>query len=976
MQFPPLMNLFQPASHVAWLALAVFSQPLQEAHAQAPKPNVVLILADDLGYGDVGAYGATDILTPSIDRLASEGVKLNSFYVSPSCGITRAMLLTGSYAPRISLNRNHTPSAITGIHDNEVTLGDLFRSAGYATGIFGKWHLGDQYQYRPLRHGFDEFYGVPYSNNMWPFHPRTAVSTNEDPRLTAARARAELTGYASSNSPFPPGEGFPNLPLYDGDTIVEFNTDQTAFGSLFFDKAIDFIERHRAEPFFAYIPLTAPHVPLHPSAAFLGTSGRDLYGDTVQELDYGVGRVLARLAELGIDQQTLVIFLSDNGPWLEYGIDGGSAGPLRGGKETEFEGGIRVPALVRWPGGLSGGRVIAEPLTGADILPTLAGLIGAAIPTDRVIDGTNAWQLLTGNVPSLSRQAIFSFSEGDFADINLGVVRSGNWKLHVSTTGTTVTPVALFNLASDLGETTDVKGSQPAIVSTLLALGSSIVNNIAANQRPLGYVTLNGEPFSETAGAGNLIAFEAEDYHLREARGGQNWQPVSLRHSSFDLSLQALPNSGTNRTANYETNSPHLAYRIIPEQAARYYVWVRARGASGDDDSLHIGLDGQPVSSGLYLTNFGSLWTWSSTRSGGQRAYVDIPGLGEHRLDVWMREDGIVIDKIVLTTDPAFEPEGKGLVESQQSTDALAVPATANDDGPYPVVEGGSVAAGLNVLSNDTDPRGDPLTAVLVSPPANAAQFVLRPDGTFTYVHDGSETSFDVFVYTANDVDGVSNAANVFISVANSNDAPTLTLLGAAQLELGVGDAFNDPGATASDEEDGDLTGAIVVGGDSVDTSAPGTFTVTYDVTDSGGASAPRLVRQVSVVDQHPPVITLIGAATVSVTRGTAYNDPGATALDPEEGDISARIVVGGDVIDVNTIGTYVITYDVTDSAGNAARQVTRTVRVVSTPPPPPPPSGGGGGSFGWFELLGLAFGLGTAGRIRLRNRSRSRSAT
>ena len=837
------------------------SQPLlvmlllcsQAALPQAQPPNVILILADDLGYGDLGAYGATDILTPNIDRLASEGVKLDSFYVSPTCGITRAMLMTGSYASRASLNRNHTPSAPTGINTNEVTLGDLFRSAGYATGLFGKWHLGDHFEFLPQRHGFDEFYGVPYSNNMWPFHPLTAVSANEDPRLTAARARAALTGYANSNSPFPPGEGFPNLPLYDGDRIVGFNTDQSTFGSLFFDKAIDFIDRHRSEPFFAYIPLTAPHVPLHPSAAFVGTSARDLYGDTVQEMDYGVGRLFSKLVELGIDDRTLVIFLSDNGPWLEYGIDGGSNGPLSGGKETQFEGGIRVPALLRWPGQLSGGRVIGVPLSGVDILPTLAAVIGAAVPTDRVIDGVNAWDLLQGSVTSLSRQAVFSFSEDDFPDIELGAIRSGDWKLHVTTTGATVTPVALYNLATDIAETTDVRASQPAVVSSLVALGNAIVANIAANQRPLGSVTLTGEPFAEKAGTGDLIAIEAEDYHLRQARGGQDWQPVSLRHSSFDVSMQALPNSGTNRTTNYETNSPHLAYRIIPEEGARYYVWVRARGATSSDDSLHIGLDGQPVASGQFVSNLTSLWSWTSTRDNGQRAYVDIPGLGEHTLDVWMREDGVILDKIVLTTDPSFVPKGKGPVESLQSSQGLAVPPTANDDGPYPVSEGGTIAGEFNVLANDTDPRGDAMTAVLDTAPMYASSFQLHPDGTFDYVHDGSETAADFFVYTAQDVDGTSNIARVFISISNTNDIPVITLNGPATVSVTRGSVYAEQGATASDEEDGDLTGAIVIGGDAVNTGQAGTYVVTYDVIDNDGAAAVPVTRTVTVSPPPPP---------------------------------------------------------------------------------------------------------------------------
>ncbi|MDH3441667.1 MAG: sulfatase-like hydrolase/transferase, partial [Gammaproteobacteria bacterium] len=692
---------------MTFLLVPAVALPVAPTLAQPATPNVVIIFADDLGYGDLGSFGANDIFTPNIDQLASEGVRFTRFYAAPSCTPSRAMLMTGSYFPRLSTSRNFTPSAAMGIHEDELTLGEIFKDAGYATGTFGKWHLGDHYQFLPGRHGFDEFYGIPYSNNMWPFHPRTAASAGEDPRLTAARSRAEQTGYAGSGSSFPVGEGYPNLPLYDDDTIVEFNSDQTDFGLDFFNEAIDFIERHQSGPFFVYIPVSAPHVPLHPSAAFVATSGRDLYGDTVQEMDAGVGLVLSKLTELGIDNQTLVIFLSDNGPWLEYGIDGGSAGPLRGGKEGQFEGGIRVPALMRWPGQLTAGRVISEPVQVADILPTLAGLAGA-VPPASGIDGSDIWDLLTGVVSSLTRQSIFSFKEQDFSDIDLGAVISRTWKLHVNTNGSTVNATALFNLANDPGETTDVKSSNPGVVSSLVAQGEGIIADIAASQRPPGVVARNGEPFSEKSGVGDLIAIEAENYHLREARGGQNWQSVSLRHSSFEASLQALPNSGTTRSTNYETSSPHLVYRFVAEQPARYYVWIRARGASNSDDSLHVGLDGIPVESGRALTNIASTWSWTSTRDNAERAYVDITAMNEYELDIWMREDGVVIDKILLTTDATFRPYGKGPVESLQTYAGLALPPVAVDDGPYAVPEGGSISGNPNVLSNDIDLRGDP----------------------------------------------------------------------------------------------------------------------------------------------------------------------------------------------------------------------------------------------------------------------------
>jgi arylsulfatase A-like enzyme len=903
------------------------------AVAQQPS-NIILIVADDLGYGDIGAFGATDILTPSIDRLAAEGVKLSAFYTSPSCSLSRSMLMTGSYAPRLSGGRNYTPSSAVGIHADEITLAEMLRGVGFATGIFGKWHLGDHYQFRPQRHGFDEFYGIPYSNDMWPFHPLEAPTANEDPRLVAARARAELTGYAGQGSYFPLGEGFPNLPLYDGDTLVEFNSQQTDFGSAFIDRALQFIENHRNDSFFAYIPLTASHVPLHPSAAFLGSSARDLYGDTVQEMDDGVGRVLAKLSELGIDNNTLVIFLSDNGPWLEYGIDGGSAGPLRGGKESQLEGGIRVPALLRWPDGLGAGATVDEPVSLIDIWPTLAGLTGVALPSDRTIDGVDAWPVVSGQASGPLRTAIFGFDEADFTTVDLGAIRSGKWKLHVRTNGRTVTPLSLYDLDADIGETTNRLNDEPAVVAQLVTLGEQIVNDIIDNQRPLGNVSLSGDPFVQKPGAGDMIVVEAEHYHQRENRGGQGWEFVSLRHSSAGESLQALPNNGTNYQDNYQALSPHLEYEVSIDTPGRYYVWARARGSNNSNDSLHVGLDGQAPLSGRRLEQIFDYWGWTSVRDTGGRAYVDVAATGVHTFDVWMREDGVIVDKFILTTDASFTPRGQGLVESRQQFVAQQTPPTANDDGPYTVAEGGAIAGAFNVLDNDTDPDSANLTAVLVSAPANSSLFELRPDGTFDYTHDGGETGADSFTYRADDGSSQSNVATVSITVNPVNDAPVLTRNGPATINIVAGDAYVDAGATAFDAEDGDISGDVVVGGDVVDTNAAGTYVVTYDVTDSDGAAATQVTRTVIVAANSPPVITLNGSATVNIIEGYGYTDAGATATDAEDGDISAEIVVGGDVVDANTPGTYVVTYDVTDSDGAAATQVMRTVIVAVNSPP------------------------------------------
>ncbi|MGI9265049.1 MAG: sulfatase-like hydrolase/transferase, partial [Gammaproteobacteria bacterium] len=631
-------------------------------------PNVVLIFADDLGYGDIGVYGASNISTPNIDSIATGGVRFTDFYASPTCGASRTMLLTGSYASRVSLGVGQIPSKYTGIHQDEITLAELLASKGYATSLVGKWHLGDHHQFLPQRHGFDEFYGLAYSNNMWPFHPRTFEEPGEDPRLTAARNRAELTGYQGQGNSFPRGRGYPNLPLYDGDRIVEFNSLQDTFGTRFVDEGINFINRNSSGPFFLYLALTAPHTPLHPASEFIGTSARGLYGDAVHEIDDGVGRILTRLNTLGIADNTLVMFISDNGPWLEYGIDGGSAGPLTGGKGTPFEGGIRVPAIMKWADQIPANTVTSEPTSLIDILPTLAPLAGTAVPVDRTIDGISLVPLITGNVSALPPRSIFSFDETSTpTEVDLESVRDGPWKLHVSTVSGSVSNVALYNLDQDIDESNNVLGSQSAIAASMRAAGQTIVNEISAGQRPLGTTSFNADPFLQYEGLGDLIVIEAEHAHSNIARGSHSWQQTAPPGASGAAGMQALPNNGTNITSDYQNTSPQLGYNVSFESAGRYYVWVRGTAGTNNDDSFHVGLDGQAPASGLGAAAFNSYYTWvGDLLSGGGRAFVDVPSAAQHTLNLWMREDGLFVDKIVLTKDPAFTPVGTGLIESRQ----------------------------------------------------------------------------------------------------------------------------------------------------------------------------------------------------------------------------------------------------------------------------------------------------------------------
>ncbi len=346
------------------LASIVLTANLLAQAGSGATPNVVLIFVDDLGYADLGCYGAKAIRTPQIDRLAREGTRFTSFCVAQAvCTASRAALLTGVYPNRIGLGGalNHTSRA--GVHPREKLLSDLFKSQGYATGIFGKWHLGHHPPFLPTRRGFDEWFGIPYSNDLGPLHPVTP--------------------------------GLPPLPLYENETVVETDPDQAQFTRRLTERAISFIERHRDKPFFLYLPHVMPHVPIFASEKFRGHSAGGLYGDVVEELDWSVGEISAALRRLGIDDRTMVIFASDNGPWTSYGDHAGSAVPFREGKLTTFEGGHRTPFIVRWPKRVPAGRVTDELVTAMDVHATLAILIGARLP-DAGYDGRNLLPLLLG----------------------------------------------------------------------------------------------------------------------------------------------------------------------------------------------------------------------------------------------------------------------------------------------------------------------------------------------------------------------------------------------------------------------------------------------------------------------------------------------------------------------------------------------------------------------------------------------------
>ncbi len=395
------------------------------ARQQAGPPNVIVILTDDLGYGDIGANGATLIRTPALDRMAAEGVRLTSFYSSANIGTpSRAGLLTGRHAIRSGL-ANHVihPRSTHGLSQSEVTIAEMLRPRGYRTAIIGKWHLGHQPEHNPLRHGFDEWFGLFYSNDMMP------------------------------------------LALYDGERVVEDPVDQTTLTRRYTDRAIEIIGRADRRPFFIYLAHSMPHVPLFGTAPFAGRSAAGQYGDVVEEIDWNVGRLLDALRRSGQAGNTLVIFTSDNGPWYE-----GSTGGFRGGKGSSWEGGYRVPFIAWWPGRLRAGAVSDAPASLIDILPTLAAVSGAAPPDDRPIDGRDVWPVLAEGRPSPHETILF------FNNDQIAAIRAGDWRLVVQAYYRDLdVPLDqfgayfLFNLRRDPGERYNFAAREPEVLARMRA---------------------------------------------------------------------------------------------------------------------------------------------------------------------------------------------------------------------------------------------------------------------------------------------------------------------------------------------------------------------------------------------------------------------------------------------------------------------------------------------------------------------------
>jgi arylsulfatase A-like enzyme len=418
---------------MAWLLPAIDA-------AEISKPNLVVILIDDMGYGDIGPFGSKVNRTPHLDRMAREGMKLTSFYGAPVCTPSRAQMMTGCYAKRVSLPDVIYPACAIGISSKERTVAELLREQGYATVAIGKWHLGDQPCFLPTRHGFDHYLGLPYSNDM-------GRGGNKDDKR-------------------------PPLPLLRDGDVIEAPADQDRLTARYTEEAVKFIRDNQRRPFFLYLPHTAVHVPLHPGAAFKGKSANGAYGDWVEEVDWSVGRVLDALRELKLAERTFVLFTSDNGPWLTQGRNGGVAGPLHGGKGTTWEGGVREPTIAWWPGRIAPGASCDTAMSNTDVLPTLVGLAGGKVPADRKIDGRDIWPLLAGKTRKSPHEALYYFNSNQ-----LQAVRSGAWKLAIAPQATGLplgkaepvkhTGPRLYNLDSDIGETRDVAAQHPDVVARL-----------------------------------------------------------------------------------------------------------------------------------------------------------------------------------------------------------------------------------------------------------------------------------------------------------------------------------------------------------------------------------------------------------------------------------------------------------------------------------------------------------------------------
>ncbi len=472
------MRLFK--NNICLLALTLFFVSSCSLEPISKTPNVIFILTDDMGFSDLGSYGSKMINTPNLDLLASEGALLNSYYSSQAvCSASRASILTGSYPNRIGISGALGPNSKTGINPNEFLMSEMFKQQGYNTAIYGKWHLGDNPKFLPKNHGFDDFYGILYSNDMWPYHPERPDS-------------------------------YPDLMLYDYDKPIEVLTDQSDLTMELTNKSISFIEKNKDDPFFLYLAHPQPHVPLFASSEFKGRSDYGLYTDVIEEIDNSVGLIIKSLKENKLDRNTIVVFTSDNGPWLSYGDHAGSTGIYREGKGTTWEGGQRVPCIVWYPNEIESNTVLSTPFMGIDWLPTFAKLTNSTLSKNK-IDGKNIWENLTGKTFEDPHEALFFYYHKN----SLHAVRYGDYKMYFPHRYRTLNgkkgrddgqPIKyeyvnllseeLYNLKTDPSETNNIINDFPDLAKkiTTLAnnkrkeLGDDLTNVLGSEIREVGKI--------------------------------------------------------------------------------------------------------------------------------------------------------------------------------------------------------------------------------------------------------------------------------------------------------------------------------------------------------------------------------------------------------------------------------------------------------------------------------------------------------
>ena len=442
------------------IGAAVFAVPacttgkrLSKKTPAVDRPNFVVIFTDDQGYQDIGCFGSPTIKTPNLDRMATEGMKFTDFYSAASiCSPSRAALMTGCYPPRVGITRVLFPRDNIGLDPGEITIADILKGRGYTTACIGKWHLGHLPQFLPTNNGFDYYFGIPYSNDM--------------DGVKGKNRNLDRVWQQRDYSPW-------NVPLMRNTQIIERPADQTKLIERYTEEAVKFIEKNKARPFFLYLAHTMPHIPLFVSDEFYTEDPKKAYKVTIEQIDWSVGEVLSALKRAGVDENTLVVFTSDNGPWLSKKHHGGCALPLRDGKFSTYEGGMREPCIMRWPGRIPANTVCSEVCGTIDLLPTFARLAGAEPPRDRVIDGKDIWRLMAGRPGARTPHQAYYYYRGT----KLEAARTGRWKL------VRKKQIELYDLETDISETKNLAAEQPQIVNRLTRMMEEFDSKLKADAR-------------------------------------------------------------------------------------------------------------------------------------------------------------------------------------------------------------------------------------------------------------------------------------------------------------------------------------------------------------------------------------------------------------------------------------------------------------------------------------------------------------